>query len=346
MRNHNIFRTSFAVSASYQKQVNEAINFISNNPMQCFADRDLQSFILNKTSTSFNTPMSQLFSHLINSYKSRESLPFVEIFITAKNPPEIFTYDSFTFDFADINPRVPEKMKGTVVNLTNSIKYKPSPSGNMYSTDDMTKLHSLYIRAALCQSYSNSGEKLWLSPQISLFLMKTYSMIMVKQISNMYHIFDPTLIKKLNFICQVFYANLLDKEVEKGYSELIFRSGLGSFTEVKDMFNELNDHGFNFEKQYGIHEMCAMLKAVSGDVLNNFDFVKMFKLFTAGSTDKSFAGISLDYPPYWAHQLLQLASGGRHPVYSTILKDSGELKNITAFAHLLNTTPAFIASLG
>ena len=130
----------------------------------------------------------------------------------------------------------------------------------------------------------------------------------------MYHIFDPSLIKKLNFVCQVFYANLLDKEVEKGYSELIFRSGLGSFTEVKDMFNELNDHGFAFEKKYSVYELCSMMKAISGELLNNFDFIKMFKLFTAGSTDKSFAGISLDYPPYWAHQLLQLASGGRHPV--------------------------------
>lgn len=346
MRENGIFQTTFARSASYNKQVTEALKFITENHMLCFANNELKSFILNKTQSTFHTPMSQIYNHLIDTYKSRGELPFVEIFINTKNPPEIFTYDSFSFDFETINKNLPEKLKGSVVNLTNSIKYKPTPAGNMYQADDLTKIHSLYVRAALCQSYDNCADRMWLTPQLALFIIRTYSMILTKQISVFYHINDPLLLKKFNLINTLFYGTLIDKEMKSGYSDIVFRSGIGNFTEIKEMISELNDLGFTFDKRYNIIDVCSMYKAVSGDKLTTFDFPKLFKLFSAGSVDRPFAGICLEYPPYWVHQLLALGSGSKQPTYFNIFRDSGIMKEIPAFAHQLNTTQNFIGMLG
>ena len=344
MRKYGVFTNTFAQSASYKKQALEAIKFIIANSNECLIDNELKSLIMGKTTSSFNTPITQLYNHLIDSFKPRGRLPFVELYITANNPSELFTYDSLTFSTEELYDNPPKSVKGTIINLTNSVRSKPTVSGNMYQIDDLMKLHSLYIRGALCESYLKCDNRLWLTPKLASFIIKTYNMILIKQVSIFYHLNDPILLKKLMIVNHLFYSKLLDKEDE--ISELIYRLNVATAIEIKEVITELEDNGYNFDKRLMINDLCGMYSVLGGDKLKNFDVIKLYKLFSAGSIDKQYSGISLEYPPYWVHQILMIGSGTKHPVYFKILKDSNILKEIPAFAYDLNTTPSFISSLG
>jgi hypothetical protein len=79
MRKFGIFSTVFVQSASYKRQAIEAIKFIGTNPGQCLIDSELKSFILSKTQSSFATPITQLYNHLIDAFKGKNELPFPQI---------------------------------------------------------------------------------------------------------------------------------------------------------------------------------------------------------------------------------------------------------------------------
>lgn len=344
MRKYGIFSNTFSASASYKKQAIEALKFILDNPSECFIDSELKSLILTKTTSSFQTPMTQIYNHLIDSYKGKNNLPFTQLYITVKNPPELFTYDSFTFSAEEIYDNPPHQLKGSIVNLTNTVRSKPSIGGNNYQIDDLLKLHSLYVRALLCESYLKS-DKVWLTPKILAFILKAYNMILTKQISIFYHINDPMLLKKMMIINYLFYSKLVDKE-DDNMSELIYRFNVAPAIEVKTVITELEDSNIDLNKKLTLNDLCNMYQVIGGDKLKNFDMIKLFKLFSAGSIDKQYSGISLEYPPYWVHQILTIGSGGKHPVYYKIFKDTGILKEIPAFAYELNTTPTLFSGLG
>lgn len=347
MRQYGVLTTTFAQSASYKRQAQEAIKFIAANPNLTFADDELR-FAIMKSNSSFMTPISQLFSHLVDSFKMRGALPFVEIYASAPQPPEIFTSDSITFDTREVMKDLPEKLSGTIVNLTNSVKQKKGNSEASYVIDDIMKIHGLYVRAALCASYQLTHDKIWLTPKLCNFIIKSYNMIIINQIRALYHVTDPILLKKLNFLTSAFCAQMLDSEAQigNGLPDMMYRIGNWTASEIQGMMAELSQQGFNYDRKYNIIDLCAMIKALGGEKFQTFDVSKMFRLFTAGTIDKAYGAISMEYPPFWVYQILSIGSGAKHPVYNTIFKNNGLLKEIGAFAHDLNTTDTFIGSLG
>lgn len=345
MRKNNIFNTVFAQSASFARQAEEAIKSITSNPTLTLADEELKTLIM-RSNSSFMTPIQHLFTHLVDSFKMRGNLPFIEVFYKLPNPPEIFTSDGVSFDTREVMKDLPERVNGPIVNLTNVVKLKASGGREEYVLGDIMKLHGLYVRSALCTSYLLSHDKLWLTPKICSFIIESYNMIISHQIRVIYHVTDILLMKKIGFIVSCFMAQRLEAEDKIGsVPDLIYRSGTWTSSEIQGMVGELNQHGFTFNKLYNIIDLCDMIKAIGGEKFHNFNLQQMSRLFTAGSIDKVFGSIAMEYPPYWVYQILLIASGTKHAVYNNIFKTGRMLDKFGSFANDINTCHNFIGSL-
>lgn len=346
MRKFGILETTFAKSASYKKQIEEAAKFIVQQPALSLADDTLKNMVINKCTSSLHTPMNLLFQHLTDTFKNIRELPFVHVFVTANNPPEIFSSDSITFDFNEAMANPPGILDGTVVNLTNSVRLKKTLASQEYIIDDILKIHGLCVRAALCQSYLKSNDKLWLTPKLCLFIIESYNMIIVNQIRQYLNVTDPYMLKKIAFLNCAFMAQMLNKESHSGLPELMYRLNLGMTTnDINNLLGELTEKGYDFKKKYFAQDLCEMYKALCGERFNAFNISQLFRLFTAGHVDKPFASIMLEYPPFWVYQLLMIGSGAKQPVYNNIFKNNNLLSKIGLFATDLNTTDTFIGSL-
>jgi hypothetical protein len=342
MRYNTLFNTTIAQTSGFKRLAENAVQYLGMNSTGCLVDDYTNSMIMKLACNNLKTPIGVLFEHIYDHYKATK-FPMVHIYVKTGSVPEIMAADQIVIDCREVLKNYNSVFDNCIVNYTNIMTIQ---GPDKIKLQDLTSVQNQYLRAALCSSYNMSGDSLWLSSQMAVFVMNAYANIMVTLLRTTFNITDPAILANLRMVLTAFYSQKLEADTGSlDRPQLPYRAARGRGVEVDEFYGKMADAGYNYKQAYTLYDLLNQLKAISGDRLESLDLERMIKIFTAGSTDAVSAIISLEYPPYWVYLMLHIASGGKHAVYNNIFRNMGMKQEIAAFANDLNRYPAFITSI-
>lgn len=300
--------------------------------------------ILN-TKTLRNTPIDLIFKNMLEDKKDNI---FVGLNIPSSyNVPELIAGNVFTLDtlqFKDMNPGAyniiatfPEFKDKIIVNLTPLLRSKTPTHVN-----DMNMLQSMFVRDMLVRSYFKQDN--WLTPDSVKLLAETYSYIVGELLSN--SVLKPNYneLQVIKIILTAyFYLNC--NTVENGtWPGGIKNCGfLGDGMTINNVLNEVHDIMKGDLHAIDLDTVCALIRETGPGKFKN---LSTHTLYTrCPKQDNIQVATGLEYPPYWAHQIILAVSGYKSSFYAMLNKNKKLLGRCSDFATALARSNSFIPEL-
>jgi hypothetical protein len=326
----------------WKKQTLNTITFLIQN-QDCILDEDQKQDIYNQKS-SIITPISMIFTHLIES--GIINTIFCPIIVQSKalkaTIPEILTNPNFILnleetDNSNILSGYPNIQNKIIINLTPWIRIN---QGNL-KVIDTNIIQGLFIKGALCKSFYTTKGK-WLSPNLTNFIAKSYSMIIGNIIA---HSFNLDILEErfCRFLFACFFLQLLHKDTTippVGLSNL--SNIIGSSSDIEAMMTDsLKSKSL---ERLTFSDVVQILKeriAIRVPTFSEFNLVRMCSTLLGDIITSS---IALEYPPYWVYGLLLASSYGKNGL-SVRLKQMRLDSETRTFVDNLNRSTQFIGNL-
>jgi hypothetical protein len=345
MKHINIFETTAYNFYNVADQLPLLAKFLIDNRNFRITTEDINSIY--RTNVLTNTAMKAIFETAVRDGVLDKFAP-IKIGSSSASVPEFVTTDLFVFDILqikDINSNVynsinalPEFTDKIVLNFTQYLKSKTMEA------NDMPGIQSEIVKGLLIRSYYNSVD--WLSPDLINYLAKSYSMIISSLISKTYNLdYNQQLIIATIFTIyfhQMCYDNPNPKDLPN--RALNLSTHLGNRIQVKDTFDQIQEH-LGDDLDLSIVRCCELI----AKMINRLDTFMPNKLYNIcqglNSTKPMSNVLSLEYPPLWAHAILNALSGAKSSL-AMKLKNIGDLKKESlGFAESLNKSRNFIPTI-
>lgn len=332
MKKINILDTEFAKTYNMKGMAKDAIKFLVAK--QSVMDRPSENYIplLRDVNPMVTSHMNTLFKNLVSRDKLNEFYMFSMVRGTVDNLPELLTVDDIVIDGKYLEGTVPPQFKKSWVNLTSALTVNRNDRVGMLQVNDIPKVVSTIVRALLCMSYNDSKE--WLSPRTASFVIEYYTMAMEMVMDRLYNLnYEESVIPKLLFAWH--YAELLSSPDEKNEvpallskAAAVFKGNL-SASRLEELLKEIIE--FKAGKPMSIDTVVDCIKQFGAARMNNLSKSNLYRYFAVSSADNTAMLIAMDYPPYFLHQILKVAAGGKHAILTTVLKtrfDKRQIENV------------------
>lgn len=346
MRNINAFETSVAGIYGIGGQIKHIAKFLVDNRDQVRIPLEIMNEIL-KTKVLSTTPISQLFDSML---KNRKQELFAPLNIPDSiSPPEVITMNHIVIDVKQMKDidrstysaicTLPEYRDKIILNLTPLLK-KKSPS----TVTDMNELQSLMVRGLLVRSYYDSEN--WLTPALIEYLGESYSMTISSNIARNYNLTYKDQMVIATILTTYFHQKCYGS-VKKGEFPVTINncSYLGSRVEITDRLETFKDILGEDDLDLNIDKVCDLIAKTGSGRIEKFQQKILLTINKSLGSDQISALTAIEYPPFWAHQILLALSGVKSGM-QWALKNQGKLfKNGAQFADTLIRTSAFIPEL-
>lgn len=346
----NLFKTAVVQQAGIDNQVDSIAKFLISNRHLIRIDTESTAEIF-KTSVLSKTPISTAFETMMSSRKQ-------DIFVALNIPPQVstpeaITVDHLTFDVLQLQDfsassrkainALPEFADKIIVNLTPLLRKK-----SQTSVTDMNRLQSIIVRGLLVRSYYLSRN--WLTPALIKYLSETYSMIISTNIARDYNLdYNDQLVVATAlaaYFHQKCYADVKPGEFPVTVNDC---GWLGTRVEIVDrleFFKDILQNQMGTDLELDINKLCTLVSKCGPERLESFSTKALYTRNASMGSDHLSAMMSLEYPPYWAHQVLLALSGVRSGLQIAIKRGRGKLeRDGKQFAETLVRSSAFIPEL-
>lgn len=333
----NLFDTQIGKQSDLKNLILEATKFLLDNYNQVVVD-DRELVSLKSIKNFSNTTMAGLFDALL-SYNKLTQFKCFDFSRVNKDIPEILTLSSITVDGNSFG--IPGKeLQKVWCNITPFIKKRTYQSEQL-TFSDIDKIHELFIRGALCRSYNASTT--WLTPDIASILIESYSITISNILSSAYKL-APQDSHMIVLLFAAYYAQLLNISGSMEFPELLIKCKRLNYLGVNfDSMNNINRLRDNSKVPLTVHEICKILSTSGPTRMKTFNINTLNSLFSKGITDNSVMLIALEYPPYYALQLIRLMDNYKNHVL--LGNKDNKTKYAPLLVELIRTCPLFIPKL-
>lgn len=340
MPRKTLLDTQAAKLSGIESTMPKIIKYLSDN-RNCYLDSNTLRNVYQMRSlipTAFNA----IFENILESGKLELFAPIRTDFGTV---PEFLSTNEFVIDLKQIPSSsvlrsYNEFHNRVIINLSPILKMSKTTPIH-YSVSDVNVLHTLFSRAALVASYQDSNG--WLTPQLGVFIAKTYSMVISSILAKQY---DLTVQEQLViasifalYSCQMLGSHDDDLIVPALFNRCTFlapqHSGLLVLAKAMEHHSSV---GLNVES------VCQLVPELGPPRMKGFNANILYRSIGNLGTSTIQMAIALEYPPLWVHQLLLTVSGVKTRLHH-VLKENRLLNDAKVFAHELNTTRTFIEAL-
>lgn len=338
MKYCSIFDTPVVQSRFTELQFKQAAQFLIKHRMDLvLSDASVKSIANVRIFSS--TPICRIYQNLVADGKLQKFL-FYDLSGFNGDVPTALTVDDVTIIGSILPgvPVVPELINKTWVNIT------PICKKDLYhdvTITDTTRFAEMVVRAALCEGYTRSVDKMWLNPNLMAYAVEFYASVISSHLGGMYNLN----IEERKFIGTLFAAymaqlmiggNALSEEIP----QLLYRcTSLGSNQEIEGRMQSIRQYRPNDGKSpLDLDLICNIIAQAGPARMNKFNRSQCYTFLSSSFMDSQIMMIALDYPPYWVFQMLRVASGAKNPVISNYLRLSGNKAKLNSFAEAVVTS--------
>lgn len=335
----SLLSTDYAMSSGMTQSLNKVIKFLLEHKDLMMDDESFHRIMSFRSPV--NTPISSIYEKIIETNARQIYTCFIPP--TGSNVvsvPDLLTLNSVTIDLGslknnDLVKYFPQYKNKIVINLGGLIKY-PHPGGVPIITDSF-EIQSLFVRGALCRSFLANSSERWLTPSIMKFVVKTFALYLSSMIGQ---------VRALNWIEQSSIALCFAAFISKKLSGNVANNipiGLQSVDFVsRDVVTHFVDKNKSILEQPMDVNKLAMLIATNGpERMTQFSSTELYTVCKSISQNPIMNLIMLEYPPYWVHQLLLVASGTKNRL-AMLTKNYKLDQDIKKFANEVWNTPSFV----
>jgi len=343
MDHMNIFTSSVYSTLGITAQLDTLVKFFINN-------RDIRIPVnvmdeLYRTRILSETPMSIIFNNAHKADKLNELFSCIDI-PGNLSIPEGLTTSNITLDIMQMKgvssssyhgiSALPEYKDKLITNLTPLTKRTGGIS-------DINELHSMLVRGLLVRSYFIS--KNWLNTDLIKYLGKSYSMTISTSVAKTYDLpvnDQLTIATALTaYFHQLVYGDVKDTEWSPTISRCEYLGDRFSIIEALEAFKEK----LNGSTNINLNKVCELIAAFGPSRLSKFDLKTLYTLCQRLGTNNIVALMAVEYPPYWAHQVLAAFSGTKSGLYFALRNNGKLVSEGKVFADQLNRSNVFIPVL-
>lgn len=347
MQKPNIYTTPFGKAVYLEgHHIPNAVTFLTKNiKMLEVSPEDVQGILSTRTITQ--SPISGIVQHIVDAKKAPAFLFLDFTRFTSSDIPELFTMDEVTIDGGnlpkDLDAVTPANLKRIWLNITPIVKSKKTPDARTEITDT-GKLHSQMVRGMLCRSYDQT-KGMWLSTTLATFVIESYSMIanLIRRKLNL----SNDQYRLVRILLAAYYAQLLGSPKDPMRIPPLLHGctkTLGNIDDIIGIMDEVNSLRPNKGESPLTTEIIVKIlrqHPTTSERMKNFTLFELNRV-VVGATDTQSMLTAIDYPPYFVHMMLKIASGYKHPAMNSLFWDTKVKKELTKFCQDLNRSPEFI----
>lgn len=345
----NLFHTQYAQVAGTNRTTMKVLEFLVNNSSLVLDDSTTRNILRDRSMMRSSTPLSLIYQKFMNSNLLDM---FTCIFPTNRSNldsiPDLLTLSSINLDIAMMDSKGILKNHTMyedkiLLNMAGLLRY--TGNTDQASISDTHELQSLIVRGLLCRSFFNtrSGGR-WLSPRLCRFLIETYAMIITSQLSRTYGLDANAFLFVASKLALYIANQITNTSPHQNLTPDIFLtcSKIGTPQDLKEVMERNSDV---LRSKFTLGVLCEDIIAKRGPArMRNFSQKELNKVCGNLGTDNISNLIQLEYPPYFAHQIILAISGDKNSLMYG-LQQQGLLKDADEFAKELSTSGTFMPNL-
>ena len=324
-------------------QLSSLLDFLIRNQNLLLSDGEIQSRFKAKTPTS--TPLSHIFG------KAAE-LGAERLFALASagrsrsvSISETLDRSYLTFDIRQMNSvspalgvaaqHIPSLDGKIILNITRMER----KSGEM---TDIPEFQNSVVRDLLSRSFYSDRRPIWLTPNITQFVCKVYSMSLASTVARWYSLDMPmqtciAIVFAYFFLSQMSRPDIA-KTILKSRGRYFLFNDMATIDQILNVCDEACG-GAPLDLE-GVAAAIASFAPQRVDVGRS----RLYSGLQNLGPDYHTTAIALEYPPYFLYLILRALSGIKNGL-STRLKDMKIASEGTSMAGELATTPMFLQAL-
>lgn len=345
MKHMNIYNSAIYEITGVANQLDTIVKFLISNRNVRIPTPDMAEIA--KTKVLATTPISTIYDNAVQSKRIDNLFAALQM-PRGSNVPEALTMNHITIDTLQLKEydqkvhkalsALPEFRDKIVVNLTHLLKKTVKNA-----VSDMNELQSLFVRGLLVRSYFTSTN--WLTPQLIKFLSKSYSMTVSSNIARNYDltIQDQMVVATIltAYFHQLCYADTKEGEWPVTVNDCDY---LGRRFDIMQILDDMKEK-LGGKTEMDIETVCELISKSGPSRLESFNKRAFYTSCQQLGNDNITTLLALEYPPYWAHQVLLALSGIKSGLYFSMKKIPKMLPEGKVFTDTLNRSPNFLPAI-
>lgn len=328
------FDTVFSELSGAKLSIPRMLKYVAMNQSSVYAQSDL-TVMAQQVRSILKTPFSEFFERMV-SKNALTNFAAIDTSGTDEAIPELLTMSSVTIDLkhtpgtGDIFKSFPNVNDKILINLTGVAK-RDRQSGSVIVTN-ADVLQNLFVRGQLTAVYQDDNSD-WLSGSstLSIFILKSYSMILSAIIARYYNLGIDE-IQKVATICALHMDVMLGGSASRPM--YISRwDWCPSFSVRKSITDACSEYEINGD--FNINSMCISLSKLVSPRMESFNLSVFLGLCGRLGQDLIISRLALEFPPYWVYLLMSCYGGNKVPLIYHLNKDKALMREGSTFINTL-----------
>lgn len=330
----NFFDTEFITYAGCRAQIPRILRYVVEN-RDVLIRQDEMYALVHSIKTILKNPMAEAFDRLVSNGQLRN---FAAVYLksTETAVPEMIAQQTLTLDLKQIEEgqtvlsSIPEFYNKILVDLTTAVR--PDRASGTLQVTAADIIQNLIVRGHLVASYYDLDN--WLSPYLSEYMIRTYSMTVGSVIGRKYNLSLVEQMKVMGIMALFMSQKLMTSDDDNlTYPRMFNRcTFLGSRYELQQLADECAEKS---SKGLTLTSVCELIGLTGPEKLKSLKLPVLNQICRGIGPDMITTMIALEYPPYWLYILLSALSGTKTPLiyYLTAnkLAQEGRTTFITQF---------------
>jgi hypothetical protein len=298
-----------------------------------------------KTRPLVTSPLSRVFTRAVD-VSDEDCFSLVYVPTGTKSVPEVLTTRFLTMDIsqmgmvsnaiaAAVKP-IPELHEKIILNITQMIR----SSGGF---SDISGFQNTVVRDLLSRSYAKSLRTTWLTPNLSQFVSKVYSMSLGSAVAQRYNLDFHT----QSMLGSLFAYFFLSQMTDAATAEQILKSKSKYFhlpdADSLDQIFGLIEDTLQTRELNSLDDVLAVIAKLGVERVKINRSILMSQLKQLGP-DTYTSSLALEYPPYFIYLMLLALSGSKIGL-SFRMKQMNLLKEASSFTDDLLFAPDLFEAL-
>lgn len=335
----SFFDTEFNKALGLKALADDALPFVIQNYKGIAVDVTGYNQLASIKTLS-NTPLSDIFYRVVD-------LELLRLFCVMDlrnytDIPEVLTFNDLTIDGNKIERNTLAGLKRVWMNITPIL----SPKTEGLVVNNISRLFELIGRGTLMMSYDDSD--MWLDPRSATFLIESYSTAISGIIQRLYNL-DPLEYAFVQTLFSAYYAQIIGpSDGPFDLPPLLNRvKTLGSINDIKNRLDYIGDlRENNGHDILTPIKICDILSKRGSAKLRPLKASNLYRVFAGNAADNQIMQNAMEYPPYWAYQILRVLSGSKNSVATNLFKFGKMKLNAQIFGEEIARSPQFLKAIG
>ncbi len=343
MKKPTIGTTRYGNAIELNKRAVEALTFIIKTRLA--SPQIVLSKVDQDAIYSLKIHTRSIFTDILTRVISEDKLSSCTFFNLGNIPgisiPEMFSNVDLVIDGKYVSSNIPKEYQTAWLNLTPILSKRDAYNSGLWITD-IPVFAGQITKAMLCLSYNDSDQ--WLTPQLCVFVIKSYSLMLGSMLGNFYNL-DFAERRLVQTVFAAYMAQMVGPAgAPTDIPPLLNRCGfLGTPEEIKarmSLFTEVREA--ESMQQLSIANCCRMLSVAGPARMKAVEENKIYVPMSRAPGDSQNMLVAIDYPPFWVFQILANLKASKNPMFTNMMENADLRREVMTFGRELASSKQFI----